>query len=126
MRFQGLVFASIAKTSDAMVGHKASRSKGARSLAKAFYSGSRPSPTRRTGPSDRPNLSASPAKISASSSCNGNVRLDRSVRRRQRTGGEERGAGGPDARLKPARHCRELEHDADQSRPYSTPSPVFG
>jgi hypothetical protein len=29
VRFQGLVFASIAKTSDAMVGHKASRSKGA-------------------------------------------------------------------------------------------------
>jgi hypothetical protein len=39
VRFQWLDFASIAKTSDAMVGHKASRSKGAHNLAKVFYSG---------------------------------------------------------------------------------------
>ena len=36
-RFQGFAFASIAKTSDAMVGHKASRGKGTQSAKASFH-----------------------------------------------------------------------------------------
>ena len=73
MRFQWLAFASIAKTSDAMVGHKASRSKGARSLAKAFYSGlltfPRAAPSRAIGRTFTARQDARPARAT------GNVRL---------------------------------------------------
>jgi hypothetical protein len=118
VRFQWLAFASIAKTSDAMVGHKASRSKGARSLAKAFYSELLTFPTSRTVPSNRPNRPNPLARMpfqpelatvreGAPSPCNGNVRLDREDSLASGFASEQekrRGAGDPHARLTPARH----------------------
>ena len=102
VRFQGLVFASIAKTSNEMVGHKASRSKRGQNLAKAllrivtFIHEAHV-------PSDRPNLSASPGCPFVAVQRQRSVKSQVTARVRVASEQEKR-AQGTDARLKPTRH----------------------
>jgi hypothetical protein len=113
-----------------MVGHKASRSKGARSLAKAFYSELLTFPTSRTVPSNRPNRPNPLARMpfqpelatvreGAPSPCNGNVRLDRKTASRpalpaNRRRGEAQGTLTRGSR--PRVTGPEHEHDADHKK----------